>query len=270
MKKKNTVYSVWSACILLALALSVFAVLFASAVGEKKAPVSAEPSEPPAAAPPSPAEPDVPDFSVTALSVLPETPDAGSEYVNRLCFLGGSPLKHLASELTGENAEKQLWIPSSGKLPLAALATTKYKSPLTGSDVSVSEVMEICKPEYVVILPDAAASNLQTEEQIRDAYAKLITAIREAKPDVRIICASLLPIAENYAYEDVTNEIIRKVNTVIAAAAEASGGKYLDAAAGLIGSDGFLPAAYQDGDGATPTAACMKAWLQYLRTHAYP
>ena len=63
---------------------------------------------------------------------------------------------------------------------------------------------------------------------------------------------------------------IQKVNGWIAAAAESTGAKYLDIASGLVADDGFLPQSYQDGDGMHLNAEGMKAWLTYLRTHAYP
>ena len=57
---------------------------------------------------------------------------------------------------------------------------------------------------------------------------------------------------------------------MLSAAAESNSVKYLDMASGLVGDDGFLPQSYQDGDGMHLNAEGMKAWMTYLRTHAYP
>ena len=107
-------------------------------------------------------------------------------------------------------------------------------------------------------------------EQIKSVYTTLINAVKAKSPDTKIICCSLTPIASNYQYEDITNELIQKVNGWIAAAAESNSVKYLDMASGLVGDDGFLPQTYQDGDGMHLNAEGMKAWMTYLRTHAYP
>ena len=78
------------------------------------------------------------------------------------------------------------------------------------------------------------------------------------KPAYLVIC----PSADNIS---MTNEEqIKSVYTT------STGAKYLDMASGLVADDGFLPQSYQDGDGMHLNAEGMKAWLTYLRTHAYP
>ena len=62
----------------------------------------------------------------------------------------------------------------------------------------------------------------------------------------------------------------RYFTLLLSAAAAINSVKYLDMASGLVGDDGFLPQSYQDGDGMHLNAEGMKAWMAYLRTHAYP
>ncbi len=172
--------------------------------------------------------------------------------------------------LTGKDAAKQVWIPDTGSLPASSLNTAKYKSPVTGNNVPADEICEVNKPAYLVICPSADNISMTNEEQIKSVYTTLINAVKAKSPDTKIICCSLTPIASNYQYEDITNELIQKVNGWIAAAAESNSVKYLDMASGLVGDDGFLPQSYQDGDGMHLNAEGMKAWMAYLRTHAYP
>lgn len=172
--------------------------------------------------------------------------------------------------LTGKDAAKQVWIPDTGSLPASSLDTAKYKSPVTGNNVPADEICEVNKPAYLVICPSADNISMTNEEQIKSVYTTLINAVKAKSPDTKIICCSLTPIASNYQYEDITNELIQKVNGWIAAAAESNSVKYLDMASGLVGDDGFLPQTYQDGDGMHLNAEGMKVWLEYLRTHAYP
>ena len=130
--------------------------------------------------------------------------------------------------------------------------------------------------DQIYFLGDKSLKVLQSETMLtgKDA-AKQVWV-----PDTGSLPASLLDTAKykspatghasNYQYEDITNELIQKVNGWIAAAAESSSVKYLDMASGLVGDDGFLPQTYQDGDGMHLNAEGMKAWMTYLRTHAYP
>ena len=78
---------------------------------------------------------------------------------------------------------------------------------------------------------------MTNEDQIKSVYTTLINAVKAKSPDTKIICCSLTPIASNYQYEDITNELIQKVNGWIAAAAESNSVKYLDMASGLVGDE---------------------------------
>lgn len=274
MKKmnRNSMYSLWSGAIIVCLVLAVFAVIFASASGNSGKAQTPVETAPVAESTPTPTAPENPIVPSTSSAALAQTEDAGAAYVDQIFFLGDSSTALLKSEslLTGSDSGKQVWVPESSALPLATLATTKYKSPVTGNNVPASEIVEVNKPKYLVIFPGSDNANLLTEDQVKEAYSTLLAGIKEQRPDTKIICSSLTPIASNYAYEDVTNEIINKVNGWIASAAEAAGVKYLDAVAGLVGDDGFLPEAYQNGDGVHLSADGIKAWLDYLKTHAYP
>lgn len=274
MKKtnKNAMYSFWSAAIIVCLVLAVFAVIFASAVGNDGRTSKPVETQPVAESTPTPTVPTNPIIPSTSSAALAQTEDQGTTYIDQIFFLGDSSTALLKSEslLTGTYSGKQVWVPESNTLPLSTLSTTKYKSPVTGNNVPASEIVEVNKPKYLVIFPSSDNANMLTEDQVKTAYSTLLAGIKEKSPDTKMICSSLTPIASNYAYEDLTNEIINKVNGWIAAAAEAAGAKYLDAAAGLVGDDGFLPEAYQNGDGVHLSADGIKAWLDYLKTHAYP
>lgn len=275
MKKtnRNALYSFWSAAIIICLVLAVFAVIFASAAGNggktEKQPAGTSPA---AEATPTPTVPENPIVPSTSSAALAQTEDAGAAYVDQIFFLGDASTALLQSEslLTGSNSSRQVWVPASSALPLATLDTATYKSPVTGNNVPASEIVEVNKPKYLVLFPSSDNANMLTEEQVKTAYSTLLAGIKEKSPDTRIICSSLTPVASNYAYEDLTNEIINRVNGWIAAAAESAGAKYLDAAAGLVGDDGFLPESYQNGDGVHLSGDGVRAWLDYLKTHAYP
>ncbi len=275
MKKTNqNLYSFWSAAIIICVVLAVFAVLFASAIGNggsRKAEQTVEESAPlETALAPTPT-PNAITASASA-AALAQTEDGGDAYVNQIFFLGDDALTALndGTLLTGENRSRQVWMPESGVLALAELDNATYKSPVTGNNVPASEIVQVNTPAYLILFPSPDNVNLLTEDQVKTAYSTVIAGILEQSPNTKIILSSLTPVAQSYAYEDLTNEIIARVNGWIAAAAEAAGVKYLDAAAGLVGADGFLPESYHDGDGVHLNADGMKAWLDYVKTHAYP
>ena len=267
---KNMLYTFWSGAILLCLALVAVVLVFTNAVGNTH---TSKPKDDPAAAvTPTPTPQVNPITPIQSSASLAQTEDKGSTYVDQIYFLGDKSLKVLQAEsmLTGADAKKQVWVPDTGSLPASSLDTAKYKSPVTGNNVPADEICEVNKPAYLVICPSADNISMTNEEQIKSVYTTLINAVKAKSPSTKIICCSLTPIASNYQYEDITNELIQKVNGWIAAAAESAGAKYLDMASGLVADDGFLPQSYQDGDGMHLNAAGMKAWLTYLRTHAYP
>ncbi len=248
---KNMMYTFWSGAILLCLALVAVVLVFTNAVGNTGS-AKAE-TTPTVTETPTPTPQANPIAPIQSSAALAQTEDKGSTYVDQIYFLGDKSLKVLQSEtmLTGKDAAKQVWVPDTGSLPASSLDTAKYKSPVTGNNVPADEICEVNKPAYLVICP-------------------LINAVKTKSPNTKIICCSLTPIASNYQYEDITNELIQKVNGWIAAAAESNSVKYLDMASGLVGDDGFLPQTYQDGDGMHLNAEGKKAWMTYLRTHAYP
>lgn len=274
--------SYWSFAILLCMVLAAGCLVFTSVLGNVPKPKvektvaatpevsiapdaveSAEPVETPA---PNPIE------RSTSPAALTQTEEAGADYVDEIYFFGDGALKALSGNnyLTSEHAVQQIWCPGGSTLDLNNLNTVTFRSPVTGNDVPAAEVVEVNHPKYVVILPSADNANLLTESSLKAAYNTLISSILAEDPETKIILSSLTPIAESYQYEDVTFEVINRVNGWIAAAAEQNGVKYLDAAFELAGTDGFLPENFQRGDGMHLNTEGVKAWFDCLKTHRYP
>lgn len=205
---KNMMYTFWSGAILLCLALVAVVLVFTNAVGNTgSAKAEATPTVTETPTPTPQANPIAPIQSSAALA---QTEDKGSTYVDQIYFLGDKSLKVLQSEtmLTGKDAAKQVWVPDTGSLPASSLDTAKYKSPVTGNNVPADEICEVNKPAYLVICPSADNISMTNAEQIKSVYTTLINAVKAKSPNTKIICCSLTPIASNYQYEDITNELI--------------------------------------------------------------
>ena len=269
MKKSSTdtLYSFWSAALLICLVLAVFAVIFASVLGNGSAKQTAAATPTPTAVIPVYTGPTTPSSSSTA---LPQTDDAGAAYVDTIFFLGDQSLKALKDDgmLTGADANKQVWVPADGRLPLQGIDETLYHSPVTGNNAPPADIALVNKPAVMIIFPSPDNANMVTRDDVLAAYGRLITAIQEQSPDTKIVLSSLTPIAASYEYEDLTNEIIREINSWISEAAQNAGVGYLDAFSGLLNSQGYLSEEYHDGDAMHLNSAGMQVWLDYVRTHA--
>ena len=212
-KKNDTLYSFWSAALMICLVLAVFAVIFASVLGNH--------SSTAAAAAPTPVQNITSDpvytgntaTTNTSAATLAQTADAGAAYVDTIFFLGDQSLSALKSEgmLTGTDANKQVWVPADGRLPLASIDTTTYHSPVTGNNAPPADIALVNKPAVMIIVPSPDNGNLVDRDTVIAAYANLIAAIQEQSPDTKIILSSLTPLAASYEYEDLTNETIREI-----------------------------------------------------------
>ena len=270
MKKNSTdtLYSFWSAALLICLVLAVFAVIFASVLGNggPKTTTAAATPTPTAVVPvyTGPTEP------ASVSNALPLTDDAGAAYVDTIYFLGDQALSALKADgmLTGTDANKQVWVPADGRLPLQGIDETLYHSPVTGNNAPPADIALVNKPAVMLIFPSSDNANMVSQDELLAAYGRLIGAIQEQSPDTKIILSSLTPIAASYQYEDLTNERIREINSWIAEAAANAGVGYLDAFSGLLNSQGYLSEEYHDGDSMHLNSAGMQVWLDYVRTHA--
>lgn len=268
---KNALNSVWTVALIICLVLAVFAVIFASVLGNHSSKPEAAAATPVAPEPTAYVAPVDNTASNISAATLPETADAGAEYVDGIFFLGDKALSALKDDgmLTGADASKQVWVPDGGRLPLQELDTTAYRSPVTGNNAPAADIALVNKPAVILIFPSPDNANMVTRDQLVASYDILVSAILEQSPDTKIILSSLTPIAASYEYEDLTNEKIEEINGWIAEAAEQTGAKYLDAFDGLLNSQGFLSEEYHDGDGLHLGSAGMALWLEYVKTHAY-
>lgn len=281
MKKDNASKNrIWSLAITVCLLLAAGCLIFTSVIGNLPRPkvdrsvaatpeVSAAPtvesSEPTDTPQPNPIQ------KSTSPAALAETPEAGSEYIDGIYFLGDSALKALQDNnvLTGEEKDQQIWCPGSGTLDLNNLASASFLSPVTGNEVPAGDIVYVNHPKTVILLPSADNANLVSENTLKSALNNLVASIRAEAPDTQIILSSLTPIAQSYEYEDVNIDVINRVNGWIAEAAESNSVKYLDAAFELAGTDGFLPENFHNGDGMHLNVQGIQAWFDCVKTHAY-
>ncbi len=283
MKNKNQMSKrIWSFGIMLCLVLALGCLIFASVLGNTPrgsvertvaatpevsyAPDVLESVEPVATPTPNPIQ------KIDSPAALAQTDPASGDYVNGMYFLGDSALKLLNEEtlLAGPEKEQQVWCPESGVMDMNTLSSVTFVSPVTGNNAPFGDIAFVNRPETMILLPSTDNANLITQTSFKAALKAVVESIQAESPETKIIFSSLTPVARSYQYEDITFEVINRVNQWIAEAAEENGVKYLDAAFELAGTDGFLPENFQNGDGMHLSADGLKAWFDCVRTHVYP
>ena len=208
-------------------------------------------------------------------SRLTETPDYGQNYINNIIFLGDctiSPMRSAAVLRDGADT-KQIWTGENNTLSLDyGIATATVVFPETNESLSISEAMARKLPDYVVItLGHDNGVAFCTEEKFKDYYSRLITEIKKASPDTKIILQSVFPISDKKQKDGlgITNDKIDRANGWIEELALDTSVKYLDTASILKDSKGNLLAIYDSGDGFTLNTEGYNVVLNYIRTHGY-
>ncbi len=288
---KNFLYTLWSMAIIVCVCLSLFVLVFASCSKGEAAPKNDEggieisresPKEaeelqnevpPQTQTQPQPSqqgETVPPEESIPTR--LAQTEDAGMEYVDKLVFLGDSTtygLKYYGVLSGGQNTT-QVWTPTSGTLTLyhQSIATIVY--PETGEELPIVEAVTKKQPEYLVITLGVNGVSSMDEEYFTSEYTALVENIQKASPNTKLILNSIYPVSASYKYIDsINNDKISAANGWIEKIAENTGTRYLNSYEVLVGTDGFLPENYNNGDGIHLNAESFGIVLDYIKTHAY-
>lgn len=240
-------------------------------------PVTDPVTEPPVTEPPAtdPVSSYIPDAPPTGDYILGKTPDAGIEYQDKIVFLGDSTTYSLLyyGALSGGKESTQIWTPKSRTLALDMALTTTILYPETEEEITIEEAARRKQPEIMVItLGVNGVSYMHDKEDFFiSVYTKLVNKIKNASPNTKIILQSIYPVARNWEKtKSINNERIRAANVWIRTVAQDCGVYYLDTISVLEDEEGFLPEAYQNGDGIHFNAHSCGIVLEYIRTHALP
>ncbi|MBQ9779916.1 MAG: hypothetical protein IJW00_03110 [Clostridia bacterium] len=205
---------------------------------------------------------------------LPETPDAGIEYQDKLIFVGDSLTAHLVARevLTAGKMTKQVWRTENNMLNLNSEVTAaKIIYPETGESMTIAEAAGKAKPEIMIVTlgTDWGVSFL-TEADFKSCYTALIRDIQAASPETTVILQSIFPVTTYCQSTKLTNEKIDVCNGWVREIAAECGCPYLDTQTVLKGEDNALKPEYcNSSDGIHLHKEAYVVILQYIRTHAY-
>jgi hypothetical protein len=224
--------------------------------------------------PPAVTEAPAPASPVELTPVLGETPSAGQGYIDRITFLGDSTsygLKYYA-KLSGGKETAQVWTPASGTLTLDHQSYATIVYPPSGEEISIRDAITDAQPEILMITLGVNGVSFLGEKDFKAEYGDLISDIMEISPDTRIIVQSIFPVAASYEYlKSINNDKINTANQWLRDIASEYGVRYLDTVSVLaVGTGGFLPETYHNGDGIHLNGETFTIVLDYIKTHALP
>lgn len=206
-------------------------------------------------------------------SELPESPDAGQAYIDKMVFLGDSTTYGMA--YYDVLPISQVWSDSAGTLALfnQSIAKIVYTEPGAeeGTEMLIADAVKAAKPEYLVITIGVNGVAVMDETYFKSEYTALIESVQKASPDTKIICNSIYPVESSYEAKGngITNAKIDQANLWIKDVAEQSGVHFCNTASVLKDSVGCLSSSLGNGDGLHLNPDGFSAVLNYLRTHAY-
>lgn len=206
-------------------------------------------------------------------TLLPETEDAGKDYVDSTLFLGDSNtarfLKVTDSEgntftkLNNTIGVVGMGIDAISTLPCMDFSTGRYTMP---------QSVKILQPERVIIT--FGTNNLSgTSTDASDfitRYTSQIEVVESAYPSADIIINSIPPIGRVNQYPNVSMKQIDAYNKAIAEMCQKYGWKFLNSSETLKdASTGYARDGYTVSDGLHLSSEGLEALFFYIRTHAW-
>ena len=233
---------------------------------------------------PAPAEPDASESQTTddgsgggnlsehyqidqgSAALLPETGDAGEEYLNDTLFLGDSNTVRLYNNGL---ISLQQFCAKEGIGTQAALNDGIVTFKNDGNHYTIAEAVAKMKPRRVVLTFGTNDTGMEVNEFITH-YTTLVQTIQASYPYTDIIVNTVPPIPENHSnYPHMDQAKIDDFNMALLNLCEQLGIRFLNTAEVLKGENGYgIADYYTNGDIHLKTAG-LKVALNYLRTHAY-
>lgn len=201
------------------------------------------------------------------LYTLKESSEVDSSYLDSAYFVIDSTFFNLAASTKID--ANHIWGTTSGSLPISSVNDEGIiKFPNDGSSISIAQAAMIIKPDklYICIGTDGLAK--VSQDQYILLYNTLISNIRSASPDTRIIVSALPGVVESYSNVDNLNVTsISDGNDWIQLVCRDTGAYYLDIREALQESASLLTK-YADSNGKTLNSYGLDEFLTYIKTHS--
>ena len=206
-------------------------------------------------------------FSAT---VLPETEDAGQEYIDTTLFLGDSNTARMYRVFDYCSYDNAIGSVGMSARSLQNYACVKFSG--YGSYVTMPQAVALMQPRRVIVTfgtndldPNYSAASFA------ENYRAGLQAIADAYPAADIIVNAIPPLGRSHSNASLTQSQVDEYNKAIVEMCDANGWKFLNSAEALKDTaTGYAKEGYvESSDGIHLTRAAMEALFTYIRTHSY-
>ena len=206
-------------------------------------------------------------------TVLHETEDAGTAYLDTILFFGDS---NTVRFLSFDNGEGRTYITKKNTAAVVGMgiqAIDSLKCMVFGSSrKTMVETAALLKPRRILIT--MGTNNLRGSStdasRFISVYESKLKKIQAASPESGLILNAIPLCAEKRKYTNVYIEQIRAYNDAIRAMCEKNGWKFLNSSEALIDeTTGYAKKEYIEADGIHLTRKGAAAMFEYIRTHAW-
>ena len=210
------------------------------------------------------------DQSAFSATVLPETEDAGQEYIDSTLFLGDSNTARMYRMFDYCSYDNAIGSVGMSARSLQNFACVKFSG--YGSYVTMSQAVALMQPRRVLVTfgTNDLSPNYSADSFIEN-YRAGLQAIADAYPAADIIVNAIPPLGRSHSNANLTQSQVDEYNKAIVEMCDANGWKFLNSAEVLkddatgYAKDGYV----ESGDGIHLTRAAMDALFGYIRTHSY-
>lgn len=210
------------------------------------------------------------DQSAFSATVLPETEDAGQEYIDSTLFLGDSNTARMYRMFDYCSYDNAIGSVGMSARSLQNFACVKFSG--YGSYVTMPQAVALMQPRRVLVTfgTNDLSPNYSADSFIEN-YRAGLQAIADAYPAADIIVNAIPPLGRSHSNANLTQSQVDEYNKAIVEMCDANGWKFLNSAEVLkddatgYAKDGYV----ESGDGIHLTRAAMDALFGYIRTHSY-
>ena len=206
-------------------------------------------------------------------TVLQETEDAGTAYLDTILFFGDS---NTVRFLSFDNSEGRTYITKKNTaavvgMGIQAIDSLKCMVFQSGQKTMV-ETAGLLKPGRILIT--MGTNNLRGSStdasKFISVYEEKLKKIQAASPESGLIVNAIPLCAEKRKYRNVYIEQIRAYNDAIRAMCEKNGWKFLNSSEALVDENtGYAKKEYIEADGIHLNRKGVAAMFAYIRTHAW-
>lgn len=213
------------------------------------------------------------DVTIFKGTVLEQTEDAGQEYLDETLFIGDSNTARYM--VYGEDGSDQAFTSLANNIGVVSMGVQQITSLKCenfvgrSSAVTIPEAVKIMQPRRVIV--GFGTNNLTMDETtFIQKYKEGLAAIKKAYPYADIIVSAIPPLDKQRSNTALNMKQVDSLNGEILIMCEEEGYKFLDSSEALEDEEtGWAKKDYTLSDGVHLSQAGVRAFFEYVRTHAY-